>query len=124
MKEIYTVTQAVARGDLSKTLIITAQDEIGKSKRAVNNMVYKLRHFVTEVTRVAREVGTMGKLGGQVNIDGVEGTWKELADTVNYMADQLTHQTRNVANVTIALADGDMSQGILVEAQGTQSLLS
>ena len=124
MKEISTVTQAVARGDLSKTLPVTARDEIGKTMRTVNNMVYKLRHFATEVTRVAREVGTMGKLGGQVNIDGVEGTWKELADTVNKMVDQLTHQTRNVAGVTIALADGDMSQGIPFEGQGTQSLLS
>ena len=124
MKEISTVTQAVARGDLSKTLAVTAQDGISKSKRTVNNMVYKLRHFASEVTRVAREVGTMGKLGGQVNIDGVEGTWKELAHTINNMADQLTHQTRNVAGVTIALADGDMSQGIPFEGQGTQSLLS
>lgn len=118
------MAQAVARGDLSKTLTVTAQDGIGKSKRTVNDMVNKLRHFANEVTRVAREVGTMGKLGGQVNINGVEGTWKELADTVNDMADQLTHQTRNVSSATIALADGNMSQGIPFEGQGTQSLLS
>ena len=118
------MTQAVARGDLSKTLTVTAQDGIGKSKRTVNDMVYKLRHFVNEVTLVAHEVGTMGKLGGQVNINGVEGTWKELTDAVNTMADQLMHQTRNVGSVTIAVADGDMSQEIPVEAQGTQYLLS
>ena len=123
LKEISTVTKAVARGDLSKTLVVTGDGEIGKSKRTVNNMVGKLSHFASEVTRVAREVGTMGNLGGQSKIDGVEGTWKELTDTVNNMADQLTHQTRNVASVTIAVADGDLSQEIPVEAQGTQSFV-
>jgi len=123
LKEISTVTKAVARGDLSKTLVVTGDGEIGKSKRTVNNMVGKLSHFASEVTRVAREVGTMGNLGGQSKIDGVEGTWKELTNTVNNMADQLTHQTRNVASVTIAVADGDLSQEIPVEAQGTQSFV-
>lgn len=124
MKEICAVTKAVARGDLSKTLIVTEQGEIDKSKRTVNNMVDKLKHFASEVTRVTREIGTMGKLGGQAKIDDVEGTWKELTDTINNMTDQLTHQTRNIASVTTAVAEGDMTQEIPVEAQGTQSLLS
>ena len=122
LKEICAVMKAVARGDLSKTLIVTEQGEIGKSKRTVNNMVGKLRHFASEVTRVTREVGTMGKLGGQAKIDGVEGTWKELTDTVNSMADQLTYQTRNVASVATAVADGDMNEEIPVDAQGTYTI--
>ena len=124
LKEICTVMKAVAQGDLSKTLIVTEQGEIGKSKRTANDMVDKLRHFASEVTRVTREIGTLGKLGGQAKIDDVEGTWKELTDTINNMTDQLTHQTRNIASVTTAVADGDMSQEIPMEAQGTQSLLS
>lgn len=124
LKEISALAESVARGDLSKTLCETAQGEIGDSKRAVNNMIRSLRHFASEVTRVTHEVGTMGKLGGQANMDGIEGTWKELTDTVNEMADQLTHQTRNVASVTTAVTDGDMSQEIPVEAQGTLSLFA
>lgn len=118
------MTESVAKGDLSKTLIVTAQGEIGELKRTVNNMIDKLKHFTDEVSRVTYEVGTVGKLGEQAKIDGVEGIWKELTDTVNNMADQLTHQTRNVASVATAVTDGDMSQEIPLEAQGTQSLLS
>jgi osomolarity two-component system, sensor histidine kinase NIK1 len=82
-------------------------------------MVSKLRTFSSEVTRVAREVGTEGRLGGQAKIDGVEGTWKELTDNVNTMADRLTDQVRSIANVTTAISVGDLSQQIEVDAQGT-----
>ena len=125
MKEICTAAEAVARGDLSKTISETSHGELGDPKRTMNNMTDTLRRFASEVTRVTHEVGTMGKLGGQARFDGVEGTWKDLTDTVNNMAEQLTHQTRNVASVTTAVADGNMSKlKIPVEAQGMLSLLS
>jgi HAMP domain-containing protein len=124
LKEISTVTRSVARGDLSKTLKITEQDEIERSKQIINTMVAKLNQFSSEVIRVTREVGTNGKLGGQANIDDVEGTWKELTVNVNTMAEQLTHQTRNVASITTAVTEGDMSKELKVEAQGTSNLLS
>jgi HAMP domain-containing protein len=124
LKEISTVTRSVARGDLSKTLKITEQGEIERSKQIINTMVAKLNQFSSEVIRVTREVGTNGKLGGQANIDDVEGTWKELTVNVNTMAEQLTHQTRNVASITTAVTEGDMSKELKVEAQGTSNLLS
>jgi osomolarity two-component system, sensor histidine kinase NIK1 len=125
LKELSAVTEAVTKGDLSKTLSGTSQGQLGDSKRTMNNMTGILRHFASEVTRVTHEVGTMGKLGGQASFDGVEGTWKELTETVNNMAEQLTHQTRNVASVTTAVADGDMTKlEMPAEAQGTLSLLS
>jgi len=124
LEEMCAVTEAVAKGDLSQTLSGTEQGELGNSKRTMNNMTSTLRRFASEVTRVTHEVGTMGKLGGQARLDGVEGTWKKLTDTVNNMAEQLTHQTRNVASVTTAVADGDMSKLVIpVEAQGMLSLV-
>jgi methyl-accepting chemotaxis protein len=125
LKEISAVTEAVAKGDLSKTFRGTTQGDFGELKRTMNNMTGTLRHFASELTRVTHEVGTMGELGGQASFDGVEGTWKELTETVNNMAEQLTHQTRNVASVTTAVADGDMTKlEVPVEARGTIFLLS
>jgi HAMP domain-containing protein len=121
VRDVADVTTAVARGDLSKTITVTAQGEIDQLKQTVNNMVAKLNQFSSEVTRVAREVGTEGRLGGQAKIEGVEGTWKELTDNVNTMADRLTHQVRSIANVTTAISLGDLSQQIEVDAQGTLS---
>jgi osomolarity two-component system, sensor histidine kinase NIK1 len=119
VRDVANVTTAVARGDLSKTITVTAQGEIDQLKQTVNNMVAKLNQFSSEVTRVAREVGTEGRLGGQAKIEGVEGTWKELTDNVNTMADRLTHQVRSIANVTTAISLGDLSQQIEVDAQGS-----
>ena len=118
VRDVADVTTAVARGDLSKTITVSAQGEIDQLKQTVNNMVAKLNQFSSEVTRVAREVGTEGRLGGQAKIEGVEGTWKELTDNVNTMAGRLTHQVRSIANVTTAISLGDLSQQIEVDAQG------
>jgi osomolarity two-component system, sensor histidine kinase NIK1 len=118
VRDVANVTTAVARGDLSKTITVTARGEIDQLKQTVNNMVAKLNQFSSEVTRVAREVGTEGRLGGQAKIEGVEGTWKELTDNVNTMADRLTHQVRSIANVTTAISLGDLSQQIEFDAQG------
>jgi len=113
------MAEAVARGELSKTLIETAQGETDEARRTVNKMIGKLRQFANEVLRVTHEVGSMGKLGERAKIEGVEGTWKEVTEAVNHMADQLTHQTRNVASITTAVAEGDTTQEIPAEAQGT-----
>jgi HAMP domain-containing protein len=121
VRDVADVTTAVARGDLSKTITVDAEGEIDQLKQTVNNMVAKLNQFSSEVTRVAREVGTQGQLGGQAKIEGVEGTWKELTDNVNTMADRLTHQVRSIANVTTAISLGDLSQQIEVDAQGNTS---
>ncbi|PAP74677.1 HAMP domain-containing protein, partial [Rubrivirga marina] len=112
------VTTAVANGDLSKKITVEAQGEILELKSTINTMVDQLQSFASEVTRVAREVGTEGKLGGQARVPGVSGTWKDLTDNVNSMADNLTAQVRNIAEVTTAVANGDLSKKITVEAQG------
>ena len=118
VRDVANVTTAVARGDLSKTITVTARGEIDTLKQTVNNMVAKLNQFSSEVTRVAREVGTEGRLGGQAKIEGVEGTWKELTDNVNTMANNLTDQVREIAKVTTAVAKGDLDQVINVKAEG------
>ncbi|KAF9343950.1 hypothetical protein BGX34_006203, partial [Mortierella sp. NVP85] len=118
VRSIAEVTTAVASGDLSKTIEVEAQGEISELKTTVNSMVERLRTFAAEVTRVAREVGTEGRLGGQAEVKGVEGTWKELTDNVNTMATNLTTQVRSIAHVTTAVARGDLSKTIDVEAQG------
>ncbi|KAF9343836.1 histidine kinase osmosensor, partial [Mortierella sp. NVP85] len=118
VRSIAEVTTAVASGDLSKTIEVEAQGEISELKTTVNSMVERLRTFAAEVTRVAREVGTEGILGGQAEVKGVEGTWKELTDNVNTMATNLTTQVRSIAEVTTAVARGDLSKTIDVEAQG------
>jgi HAMP domain-containing protein/CheY-like chemotaxis protein/signal transduction histidine kinase len=118
VRNIAQVTTAVANGDLSKQITVDARGEILEVKETVNTMVDQLRSFASEVTRVAREVGTEGKLGGQADVKGVSGTWKDLTDSVNYMAANLTSQVRNIAEVTTAVANGDLSKKISAEAQG------
>jgi signal transduction histidine kinase/HAMP domain-containing protein len=118
VRNIALVTTAVARGDLSRKITVPAQGEILELKETVNEMVDQLRAFAAEVTRVAREVGTEGKLGGQADVKGVSGTWKDLTDQVNILAGNLTDQVRNIANVTTAVANGDLSQKITVDVRG------
>jgi len=118
VRNIAQVATAVARGDLSQKITVDAQGEILELKSTVNTMVDQLSSFADEVTRVAREVGTEGKLGGQAQVRGVSGTWRDLTDNVNSMAFNLTSQVRNIAQVTTAVATGDLSQKITVDAQG------
>jgi HAMP domain-containing protein/signal transduction histidine kinase/CheY-like chemotaxis protein len=118
VRNIAQVTTAVARGDLSQKITVEALGEVAELKDTINTMVEQLRSFADEVTRVAREVGTDGRLGGQADVPGVAGTWKALTDSVNYMAANLTGQVRNIAQVTTAVAGGDLSQKITVEARG------
>jgi PAS domain S-box-containing protein len=118
VRNIADVTKAVAKGDLSQKITVDAQGEVLELKNTVNEMVDQLNRFSVEVTRVAREVGTEGTLGGQAEVPGVDGTWKELTDNVNAMANNLTTQVRNIADVTTAVAKGDLSQKITVDAQG------
>ena len=112
------VTTAVANGDLSKKITVDVQGEILELKNTINTMVDQLSSFASEVTRVAREVGTEGKLGGQADVNGVAGTWKDLTDSVNFMAGNLTGQVRNIAEVTTAVANGDLSKKITVDVKG------
>src|SRR5207302_1224252 len=118
VRNIALVTTAVANGDLSQKITVEVRGEVLDLKDTINNMVEKLRIFADEVSRVAREVGTEGRLGGQASVPGVGGTWKDLTDNVNAMAGNLTVQVRNIADVTTAVARGDLSQKITVEAQG------
>jgi HAMP domain-containing protein/signal transduction histidine kinase/CheY-like chemotaxis protein len=118
VRNIADVTTAVANGDLSKQITVDAKGEILELKSTINTMVDQLRTFSSEVTRVAREVGTEGKLGGQAEVTGVGGTWKDLTDSVNYMASNLTDQVRNIAAVTTAVATGDLSKKITADVQG------
>ncbi|MEO6002607.1 MAG: HAMP domain-containing protein [Opitutus sp.] len=118
VRNIADVTIAVANGDLSKKITVDVRGEILQLKEAVNTMVDQLRSFAAEVTRVAREVGTEGKLGGQAVVPGVAGTWKDLTDSVNAMASNLTAQVRNIAGVTTAVARGDLSRKITVDVKG------
>ena len=118
VRNIAEVTTAVARGDLSKQITVDVKGEILELKNAINTMVDQLNSFASEVTRVAREVGTEGELGGQAKVEGVAGTWKNLTDNVNSMAGNLTVQLRNVSKVATAIASGDMTQKITVDVQG------
>jgi HAMP domain-containing protein/CheY-like chemotaxis protein/signal transduction histidine kinase len=118
VRNIAEVTIAVANGDLSKKITVDVRGEILQLKEAINTMVDQLRSFASEVTRVAREVGTEGKLGGQALVAGVAGTWKDLTDSVNAMASNLTGQVRNIAEVTTAVASGDLSRKITVDVKG------
>jgi HAMP domain-containing protein/CheY-like chemotaxis protein/signal transduction histidine kinase len=118
VRNIAEVTIAVASGDLSKKITVDVRGEILLLKEAINTMVDQLRSFASEVTRVAREVGTEGKLGGQALVPGVAGTWKDLTDSVNAMCGNLTDQVRNIANVTTAVARGDLSRKITVDVRG------
>jgi HAMP domain-containing protein/signal transduction histidine kinase/DNA-binding response OmpR family regulator len=118
VRNIADVTKAVAAGDLSKKITVDVKGEILELKNTINTMVDQLRSFASEVTRVAREVGTEGKLGGQADVQGVAGTWKDLTDSVNFMAGNLTSQVRNIADVTTAVAAGDLSKKITVDVKG------
>ncbi|BAZ19723.1 GAF sensor hybrid histidine kinase [Kalymmatonema gypsitolerans NIES-4073] len=118
LRNIAEVTTAVANGDLSKKITVDVKGEILELKNTVNIMVDQLNSFASEVTRVAREVGADGKLGGQAEVRGVAGTWKDLTDSVNFMAGSLTAQVRNIAEVTTAVANGDLSKKITVDVKG------
>ena len=118
VRNIADVTTAVAKGDLSRKITVDVRGEILELKNTINTMVDQLSAFASEVTRVAREVGTEGKLGGQADVPGVAGTWKDLTDNVNFMAGNLTAQVRNIAEVTTAVANGDLSKKITVDVRG------
>src|SRR6058998_965661 len=118
VRNIAQVTTAVANGDLSQQITVDVKGEILELKNTVNTMVGQLSSFADQVTRVAREVGTEGKLGGQAEVEGVSGTWKNLTESVNFMASNLTSQVRNIAQVTTAVANGDLTQKITVDAKG------
>src|SRR6202040_296659 len=118
VRNIAEVTTAVATGDLSRKITVEVRGEILEMKNTINTMVDQLSSFAAEVTRVAREVGTEGKLGGQADVHGVAGTWKDLTDSVNSMAGNLTSQVRNIAHVTTAVAKGDLSSKITVDVRG------
>ncbi|MBI2770711.1 MAG: response regulator, partial [Burkholderiales bacterium] len=124
VRNIADVTKAVAAGDLSKKITVDVKGEILELKNTINTMVDQLRSFASEVTRVAREVGTEGKLGGQADVQGVAGTWKDLTDNVNFMAGNLTSQVRGIAKVVTAVANGDLDQKLTVEAKGEIAALA
>src|SRR5260370_869383 len=117
-------TTAVAKGDLSRQITVDTKGEILELKDTINIMVGQLNSFAAEVTRVAREVGTEGKLGGQAEVKGVSGTWKDLTDNVNQMASNLTTQVRGIVKVVTAVANGDLSQKLFVEAKGEVAALA
>ena len=123
VRDIARVTTAVARGDLTQVITVDVKGEVAELKETVNTMVAQLSSFADEVTRVAREVGTDGKLGGQAEVSGVAGTWKDLTESVNLLAGNLTAQVRNIAQVTTAVAEGDLSQKISVDARGEVATL-
>src|SRR5207245_4463713 len=124
VRNIADVTTAVARGDLSKKITVDVQGEIRELKDTINVMVDQLNGFASEVTRVAREVGTEGKLGGQAQVRGVVGIWKDLTDNVNLMAGNLTAHVRNIAEVTTAVANGDLPHKVALEARGEIAALT
>src|SRR5205085_848125 len=123
VRNIAEVTTAVAQGDLSKKITVDARGKVLDLKETINTMVDELRAFASEVTRVAREVGTEGMLGGQARVEGVSGVWKDLTDNVNSMALNLTSQVRNIADVTTAVAQGDLSRKITVDVRGAVAAL-
>ena len=124
VRNIAEVTTAVARGDLSRKITVDVKGEILQLKDTINTMVDQLNAFASEVTRVAREVGTEGKLGGQAQVPGVAGTWKDLTDTVNFMAANLTEQVRGIVKVVTAVADGDLNQNLTVQSKGEVAALA
>jgi CheY-like chemotaxis protein/signal transduction histidine kinase/HAMP domain-containing protein len=123
VRNIAEVTTAVARGDLSRKITVDVKGEILELKNTINTMVDQLNAFAGEVTRVAREVGTEGKLGGQAQVPGVAGTWKDLTDTVNFMAANLTEQVRGIVKVVTAVANGDLKQNLTVKSKGEVAAL-
>src|SRR5687767_10869173 len=124
VRNIAEVATAIAGGDLSRKITVDVRGEILELKETLNTMVEQLRSFASEVTRVAREVGTEGKLGGQARVPGVGGTWKDLTDNVNVMAANLTNQVRGIVKVVTAVAGGDLQQKLTVEAKGEVAALA
>ena len=124
VRNIAEVTTAVARGDLSRKITVDVKGEILELKNTINTMVDQLNAFAAEVTRVAREVGTDGRLGGQADVPGVAGTWKDLTDNVNVMAANLTEQVRGIVKVVTAVANGDLKQNLTVNAKGEVAALA
>ena len=124
VRNIAEVTTAVARGDLSRKITVDVKGEILELKNTINTMVDQLNAFAAEVTRVAREVGTEGKLGGQAKVPGVAGTWKDLTDNVNVMAGNLTEQVRGIVKVVTAVANGELTQKLTVNAKGEVAALA
>src|SRR5205809_683324 len=124
VRNIAKVTTAVAKGDLSQKITVDAKGEIAELKNTINTMVDQLNSFAAEVTRVAKEVGTEGKLGGQAEVKGVSGTWKDLTDNVNFMASNLTTQVRGIVKVVTAVANGDLNQKFVLEAKGEVAALA
>src|SRR5205814_2833714 len=118
VRNIADVTTAVANGDLSRKITVDVRGEVAELKETVNTMVDQLRAFSAEVTRVAREVGTEGRLGGQASVEGVSGVWKDLTDNVNGLASSLARKVRNIAQVTTAVATGDLSKKVTVDVKG------
>src|SRR4029079_2887702 len=118
VRDIARVTTAVARGDLTQVITVDVKGEVAELKNTINTMVSQLSSFAAEVTRVAREVGTDGKLRGQAEVAGVAGTWKDLTENVNLLAGNLTAQVRNIAEVATAIAGGDLSRKITVDVRG------
>src|SRR6188472_3894003 len=118
VRNIAEVATAIAGGDLSRKITVDVRGEILQLKETLNTMVDQLNGFASVVTRVAREVGTEGRLGGHANVPGVAGTWKDLTDSVNFMASNLTGQVRNIAEVATAIANGDLSKKITVDVRG------
>src|ERR1700744_3487280 len=123
LRDVSKVATAIANGDLRQKITVDVKGEILQIKNVINTMVDQLSSFASEVTRVAREVGTEGKLGGQADVKGVAGTWKDLTDNVNFMAGNLTAQVRNIAEVATAIANGDLSKKITVDVRGEILLL-
>src|SRR6202000_2808022 len=124
VRNIAEVTTAVARGDLSRKITVDVKGEILELKNNINTMVDQLNAFAAEVTRVAREVGTEGKLGGQAQVPDVAGTWKDLTDNVNVMAVNLTEQVRGIVKVVTAVANGELTQKLTVNAKGEVAALA
>jgi HAMP domain-containing protein len=124
VRNIAEVTTAVARGDLSRKITVDVKGEILELKNTINTMVDQLNGFASEVTRVARDVGTEGLLGGQAQVPGVAGTWKDLTDTVNVMAANLTEQVRGIVKVVTAVANGDLKQSLTVKSKGEVAALA
>src|SRR5205807_702667 len=124
VRNIAEVATAIARGDLSRKITVDVRGEILQLKETVNTMVDQLNSFAAEVTRLAREVGTEGKLGGQALVPGVAGTWKDLTDNVNVMANNLTNQVRGIVKVVTAVANGDLRQRLTVESKGEVNALA
>src|SRR5687767_14584171 len=124
VRNVAVVTTAIANGDLSQRITVEAKGEVAALADTINSMTDTLQKFAEQVTSVAREVGTDGKLGGQADVPGVAGTWKDLTDNVNLMANNLTSQVRSIAAVTTAVANGDLTQEITVEAKGAVAALA